>query len=135
MASEWLTPAVVALLAGGAGSGLATLVKARVDLRKQKLDEERHPVELENVFIGGAEKAVAALQVALDRAESTIGRLERSLTDRDQALADRDQKIQDLEQELTRTLARLARLQDRCEQLTARLAEIRVDERPAQGGA
>ena len=134
LASEWLTPAVVALLGGGAAGTVATLIKARVELRKQRLDEERAPVELENVFIGGAEKAVQALQVALDRAESTIGRLEKTLGDRDQALADRDQKIADLEQELTRTLARLARLQDRCEQLTARLAEIRTDERPVQGG-
>ncbi|MEO3856250.1 hypothetical protein [Acrocarpospora sp. B8E8] len=140
MADEWVTPAAIALLAT-TSVGMATAwVKTRVDLRKAKLDEERQPVELENVFIGGAEKAVAALQVALDRAETTITRLEQALADRDerlrQALAERDErlgerdrKIDELEQDLTRTLARLGRLQERCEELQARLAEIRTDER------
>lgn len=99
---------------------MTTLVKARVDLRKQKLDEERAPAELENIFLGGAEKAVASLQVALDRAESHILRLERDVEDR-------DRKIGDLETDLTHTLARLARLQERCEQLGVRIAEMRTD--------
>jgi len=133
VASEWLTPAVVALLAGGAGSAVTTIVRARVDWRKARLEEDRQPVELENVFIGGAEKAVQALQVALDRAESTIGRLERSLSERDEKLQERDRKIAELEQDLTNTLARLARLQERCEQLTARLADLRADDRPTLG--
>ena len=120
MAAEWLTPTVVALLAGGAGSMVTNLAKARVDLRKQKLDEVRAPVENENIFLGGAEMAVASLKAALDRAEAHILRLERDLEDR-------DRKIGDLEQDLTHTLARLARLQERCEQLGVRLAELRTD--------
>lgn len=123
MATEWLTPAVIALLASAVGTMFTILVKSRVDLRKAKLDEERQPIELENIFLGGAEVAVAALKAALDRAETNIARLERDL-------AERDRKIGDLEDDLTKTLARLARLQERCEQLGMRIAELRTDERP-----
>lgn len=130
--TEWFTPAVITLLAGGLMSAIGVLVKARTDLRKARLEEDRQPVELESVFIGGAERAVQALQVALDRTETTIGRLEKSLTERDEKIQERDRKIADLEQELTRTLARLARLQERCEQLTARLAELRTDPREGE---
>jgi chromosome segregation ATPase len=120
MVDEWLTPAVIALLASAIGTMFTILVKARIDVRKAKLDEERQPVELENIFLGGAEVAVAALKAALDRAEAHIAKLEHDL-------ADRDRKIGDLEQDLTRTLARLARLQERCEQLGVRIAELRTD--------
>lgn len=131
MASEWLTPAVITTLIGALAAALGIIVKTRVDLRKAKLDEERQPAEIENIFIGGAEKAVAALQVALDRAETTIGRLERALTERDEKLQERDQRIAELEMDVTRTLARLARIQDQCERLQGRLADLRID--PKEG--
>lgn len=125
MAAEWLTPAVIALLASAIGTMFTILVKARIDLRKSKIEKDRAPVELENIFLGGAEVAVVALKAALDRAEADIARLERDL-------AERDRKIGDLEQDLTRTLARLARLQERCEQLGVRIAELRSDDRPVR---
>ncbi|MFI6496922.1 hypothetical protein [Nonomuraea typhae] len=127
--TDWLTPTVITALVGGLATAIGIIVKGRVDLRKTKLDEDRQPVEIENIFIGGAEKAVAALQVALDRAEATISRLEKSLTERDEKLQERDRKIAELEADITNTLARLARLQERCEQLTTRLAELRSDPR------
>jgi chromosome segregation ATPase len=123
VASEWLTPAVVALLASAVGTMFTILVRARIDMRKAKTEQDRAPIELENIFLGGAEVAVAALKAALDRAEAHIAKLEHDL-------AERDRKIGDLEDDLTKTLARLARLQERCEQLGVRIAELRTDERP-----
>ncbi|WP_125633475.1 hypothetical protein [Nonomuraea sp. WAC 01424] len=131
-ATDWLTPAAITLIAGGAGTGLGVLVKARVDLRKTKLEEERQPVELESVFIGGAERAVSALSAALDRTETNITRLEKALSERDEKLQERDRRIADLEQDLATTRHRLSEMQTRCEQLQTRLADLRIEPREGE---
>lgn len=130
--TEWFTPTVITLLAGGLMSAIGVLVKARTDLRKARLEEDRQPVELESVFIGGAERAVQALQAALDRTETTVDRLEKALGERDEKLLERDRRIALLEQDLTSALERLQEVQTRCEQLQARLAELRTDPREGE---
>lgn len=125
--TEWLTPAVITLLAGGLTTTIGVLAKARIDLKKARLEEDRQPVELESVFIGGAERAVQALSAALDRTETNISRLEMALSDRDEKLQERDRRIAVLEKDLATSLQRLQEVQARCEQLQARLAEMRTE--------
>lgn len=104
MATEWLIPSVVALVGGGAAGMVSTLVRARVDLRKARTDEDRAPVDLGDVAVGAAEKVVSSLVAALEQNERRVQKLERDVVDR-------DMRIEHLEQDLTRAHARIGRLQ------------------------
>ncbi|MGI5155836.1 hypothetical protein [Microbispora sp. CA-102843] len=104
MAADWLTPTVIGLLAGSAGSALTTLVRAVLDWRRDRREEERAPIELEGLVLGGAERLVASLTTTLDQNDKRIKALERDL-------AERDARIEHLEQDLTRAHMRIGRLQ------------------------
>lgn len=101
MAVDWVVPVVTAVLSGGFGAAVTAITSARVASRKAKIEERGAPAHIESVFLGSAEKAVAALVVALDRAEEEIEDLKRQRDEERRRSREKDQRISELEQLLS----------------------------------
>lgn len=125
-----VVPLAVALLGGGLLAAIGQIYAARAALRKSRQDEERLPAEVSGLWLGGAEKAVGALQVALDRADGQIARLEAALDRERQSSQAKDQRIQELERQLGDMRRQLNLLQTQADRLGLRIAELKDDEDP-----
>ena len=125
--SEVVVPVTLVLMGGGMLTAFAQLISARSQLQKARQDDERLPAEVQSVWLGGAEKAVAALQVALDRAEKQITRLESALDKEREVSMIKDQRIVDLEHQLFQMRTQLNRLQTQADKLGTEINELKEE--------
>lgn len=132
--SEVVLPVAIAVLSGGFVAAVGQVISARAQLKKAEQDDERLPAEVGTMWLGGAEKAVAALQVALDRADAQITRLEAALDRERQSSMVKDERIAELERQLTTMRRQLTALQTQADRLGVRIDELKSDDEPAAGG-
>lgn len=133
--AEWLVPTTALALMTGVGGFVGVLVRARIDLRKSRVEkraedlkarideraedraETRAPVEVSNIIAMGAEQAVQSLAVALAQADQRIAnqdrrieKLEQDLEARDVQLEARDAQIEEMKREHARRIDELERV-------------------------
>jgi chromosome segregation ATPase len=125
--TDWLPLVVTGLLSGGAGSAVAAIVTARAASRRAKLDERAQPAQIESTFLGGAEKAVQALALALDRAQAEINDLKRERDEERLKSREKDRRIQELETLMSDMRKELDRLSGKMEQARTLVDEVKAE--------
>lgn len=126
--NQVITLIVSFLVGGGLFAGIGALIGARAQVRKVQIEEERAPAETQSIWLGGAEKAVVALQQALDRMSVEITRLESALDAERQRSEAKDQRIAKLEHRLSVMREQLNRLQWQADQLGVDIGDLRRPE-------
>lgn len=130
MPTDWVTLLVTAILSGGACTAVASIITARAMSRQATVREKSAPAEIQSILLGGAEKAVASLVVALEWAEVEIRELkEESEASRLRELA-KDARIAELETSLVNMQAQLGMLQDRVTRVQHLAQDARSDPSP-----
>lgn len=116
---------VTAALGGGTLTGLAALIQARAAARKLRSEQEvlgtKVPVEVDNVIVSGAERAVLTMERALEAAERRIGELERRERDAEETIDALRRELRELRTEVDECHRALRRAQDKVETLSRRL--------------
>jgi chromosome segregation ATPase len=123
----WMSHIITALLSGGSATILGAIIQARLTARKLRMEEQTAPAQREAIFLGSAEKAVAALVVSLDRAQLEIEELKQELDEERERSREKDQRIVELEQLLAQMRRELDRLQATVAQARVIANEIASD--------
>lgn len=106
---------------------MAATIAARAASRKVKIEERQVPAQIQSILVGGAEKAVASLVIALEWAESEIQDLKaESEASRVRETA-KDVRIAELEYSLAVVQGQLAALQERVTRVQHLAQEARDD--------
>lgn len=125
--TDWIALIVTALLSGGLATAIASIITARVAARRVNIEERAAPAQVQSILVGGAEKAVATLVIALEWAEAEIRDLkEESDASRVREQA-KDARIAELETNLTMLQTRLGQLQEQVTRVQNMAQEARDD--------
>lgn len=128
---ELLPIAVTAILGGGLGAGVATLIKARSESRNTdattKALEQKLPAEVDSVVVQGAEAAVLTMRSALESATQRINELEQDRAADRKRIGELEQKVRDLETKVHRAEQALTEARDAGASLRLELAEFARD--------
>lgn len=122
MNDQIVSVVVGTVLSGGLGAAIYQIANARAELRRVRIEEHKAGPEAESILLGGAERAVASLQAALDRAEYSITRLE-------QLLEKREKRVAELERELDSAKSRLGVVQSRLADFDQRISGLEEEEK------
>jgi len=128
---EALPLLVTAILGGGMGAGIATLIKARSEARSldagAKAVEAKLPAEVDSVVVQGAEAAVLTMRSALEGAQARITELEEDRAADRERIAELESKVRQLEAKVRRAEEALTEARDAGASLRKELAEFARD--------
>lgn len=128
---ELLPIAVTAILGGGMGAGLATLVKARSDSRNTdattKAIEQKLPAEVDSVVVQGAEAAVLTMRSALEGAQARITELEEDRAADRKRIAELEEKVEELRRKVDKAERALGEAREAGTALRRELEEFARD--------